>query len=239
MRQKYIARIYAAIDSMNQLLEDTLMLGHAESSQVQVNLTCTNVTEFCQNLLNALRWSVGNQHRFSFSSAPEVIYAQVDEKFLWHLVNNLLGNAVKYSPQGSLVTLDLACESHVLCLQVQDQGIGIPLNEQKQLFHPFQRGSNVGKLPGTGLGLAIAKRVVELHGGHITVESQVGEGTRFIVKLPQQTVPRKALSANSTARPSLSQRAIRQCATQFSNLLNFIYPKIKHWLDAKFIGIDF
>lgn len=205
MRQDYIERIYAAIDSMNRLLEDTLMLGHAESSQVQLQRTCINVTEFCQNLLDALRWSVGSQHQFSFSSQPELIHAQVDEKFFWHLLNNLLSNAIKYSPSGSLVTLDITCEANTLCLHIRDQGIGIPLKEQKRLFQPFQRGSNVGKRPGTGLGLAIVSRVVELHDGKITVESQVGRGTHFAIKLPQRPIQRWATPIHPNSHPHFSQ----------------------------------
>ena len=68
--------------------------------------------------------------------------------------------------------------------KVQDQGIGIFPEDLNQLFQPFQRGRNVGNLPGTGLGLAIAKRAIDLHNGKITVESQVGSGTTFTLKLP-------------------------------------------------------
>jgi len=71
----------------------------------------------------------------------------------------------------------------VVCV-VRDRGIGIPVEDQQQLFKAFNRGSNVGTLPGTGLGLLLVKRCAELHGGQVQIESKVGEGTTVLVRLP-------------------------------------------------------
>jgi signal transduction histidine kinase len=81
--------------------------------------------------------------------------------------------------------LTIDCEPHQAIFRVQDQGIGIPEDDQKRLFETFHRASNVRQIPGTGLGLAIAKQSVELHGGMISFESQAGVGTTFTVVLPQ------------------------------------------------------
>ncbi len=78
-----------------------------------------------------------------------------------------------------------SCELDQIIFWVQDQGIGIPSDEQARLFEPFHRASNAKKVSGTGLGLVIAKQSVELHGGTITLESEAGQGTTFIVTLPQ------------------------------------------------------
>lgn len=99
------------------------------------------------------------------------------------MVNNLLSNAVKYSPDGGCVSLTVSCQPDMIGLQVKDEGIGIPPEAMPQLFEPFHRASNVGEIPGTGLGLAIAKRCIDLHGGQISVESTLGEGTVFTVQL--------------------------------------------------------
>ncbi len=108
----------------------------------------------------------------------------LDEKLLRHILGNLLSNAVKYSPEGGTVRLSLSCEGGEVVFEIADQGIGIPSDDLPHLFESFHRAANVGKIPGTGLGLAIVKRAVELHGGEISVRSEVGAGTTFSVRLP-------------------------------------------------------
>jgi signal transduction histidine kinase len=96
----------------------------------------------------------------------------------------LLSNAIKYSPQGSRVHLELSCQDNEAIFEVQDDGIGIPPEDQAKLFESFYRASNAKNLPGTGLGLAVVKQSVDLHGGKIAVNSEVGVGTTFKVTLP-------------------------------------------------------
>ena len=107
----------------------------------------------------------------------------MDEKLIRHILSNLLSNAIKYSPKGGKVHLECVCTQEALMFHVQDRGIGIPIADQARLFDPFQRASNVGTISGTGLGLAIVKKAVELHGGNITVNSELGVGTTFTVTL--------------------------------------------------------
>ena len=111
-----------------------------------------------------------------------------DERLLRLILNNLLMNAVKYSPDGSQIDLDVACEDDSVVFRVQDRGVGIPERDQAHLFDLFYRGRNVDTTPGTGLGLSIASRAVEAQAGSITFESQVGVGTTFTVILPLKPV---------------------------------------------------
>jgi signal transduction histidine kinase len=185
-RQQYLYQIQSAAISMNQMLEDVLTLGQTESQQAQTTFSSLDISSFCQELIDSLRWGTDEYYSLTFSSQPVDIHAWVDEKLLWHLLSNLLSNAIKYSPQGGTIALTATLELEELCFRVQDQGIGIPAAEQKHLFEPFWRGSNVGKLPGTGLGLAIVHRAVELHSGRISVTSQVGQGTTIEVRLPNR-----------------------------------------------------
>jgi signal transduction histidine kinase len=108
----------------------------------------------------------------------------MDEKLLRSLLGNLLSNAIKYSHPGSTVELRLTCDGNTAIFEVQDRGIGIPKADRQRLFECFHRASNVGAVCGTGLGLTIAKNCVDLHGGAIAVESEVGRGTTFTVTLP-------------------------------------------------------
>jgi signal transduction histidine kinase len=183
-KQRHFERIQAATESMERLLEDVLTLGQTDDLSPQhFSFAPLEVISFCRELLESPQWSDDN-FCVKFITDCDRLYADVEGRLLWHLLNNLLSNAVKYSPQGGIITLKLTTSSSNVYLQVQDQGIGIPLEDQKSLFEPFYRAGNVGKIAGTGLGLAIAKRSVEIHGGQISVESEVNQGTTFTVTLP-------------------------------------------------------
>jgi signal transduction histidine kinase len=109
-----------------------------------------------------------------------------DRARLFQLLDNLLSNALKFTPEGGRVDVLLSAENGHAVLEVADSGIGIPQAEQARLFERFYRASTATAqaVPGTGLGLAIAKAIVEAHGGRIGVESDEGTGARFRVELP-------------------------------------------------------
>ncbi len=122
--------------------------------------------------------------RIAFTYQGNFADARMDESLLQKILTNLLSNAIKYSPESEIVNFDLSCEAEIVTFRIQDKGIGIALKDQQQLFEPFHRAANVGKIKGTGLGLSIIKKCVDLHKSQITIESEVGIGTTFIVKLP-------------------------------------------------------
>jgi signal transduction histidine kinase len=98
---------------------------------------------------------------------------------LRQILSNLLSNALKYSPADSTVQFNLSFLYNKAIFRIEDQGIGIPQEDLSRLFESFHRATNVGTIQGTGLGLAIVKQCVNLHGGEITVESEVNQGTTF------------------------------------------------------------
>lgn len=112
---------------------------------------------------------------------------QVDPKLFNHAIDNLISNALKYSPADSIVTVEVNQHDDEVWMRVQDNGIGIPAENIPKLFEPFYRGDNVEQRQGNGLGLSIAAQTVELHGGKIDVESRLGEGTTFTIRLPIQS----------------------------------------------------
>lgn len=185
-KQEHLQRIQYATNSMNELLEDVLFFGKTSASKTSFLPGQLNVTQFCQELLETLRWSVDEQHQIVFNQPPLPILAQLDEKLLWHLLNNLLSNAIKYSPAGGTITLTLRETDDRIKFMVADQGVGIPPADQASLFEPFHRARNVGQIPGTGLGLAIVQKCTELHSGTIDFTSQLGVGTTFVVQLPKR-----------------------------------------------------
>ena len=109
---------------------------------------------------------------------------QADKILLRQIISNLLSNAVKYSPPDKVITITMEHTGDSVVFSVRDSGIGIPENDMPHLFEPFYRATNVGTIHGTGLGLVITQEAVDLHGGTITAESQLGIGTVFTVRIP-------------------------------------------------------
>ena len=177
-------RIQTAVRQMTQLLDDVLTIGKAEAGKLQFNPSPIDLVAFCHDILENMLLSVSSKHTLNFISSGECTNAQMDEKLLGHILTNLVSNAIKYSPLGGTVQFELVCNPSSAVFQIQDAGIGIPTEDIEKLFDSFGRASNVGTIQGTGLGLAIVKKCVDLHGGTIAVESQLGVGSRFTVTLP-------------------------------------------------------
>jgi len=127
---------------------------------------------------------------------PALLQASVDAPRLQRVIGNLVGNAIKYSPDGGEVTVKVEAHDTDVIITVRDRGIGIPGADQARVFERFQRGTNVeGRFSGTGIGLAGAKQIVEQHGGAITVKSQVSKGSTFTVRFPSGSEPAKVRAA--------------------------------------------
>jgi len=182
---KNLSRIQTSAKLMNHLLTDILTLTRAEAGKLEYRPELVDLEAFCLNLLDDVQVSESRHHTFHFCRQGDCTRVYLDEKLLYAVLNNLLLNAVKYSPSNSQIYLTLRCESDSICFEVQDEGIGILDGDVEKLFDPFFRGQNVERATGTGLGLPVVKKCLELCNGTITVKSQVGQGTTFIVTIPQ------------------------------------------------------
>lgn len=184
-QQLYLQRGKTAVEHMNQLLEEVLIIGQAESGKLTYHPEPINVLWICRSLVEEFQTQLSAPQtivfRYSgFDATGNPFYA-MDVKLLRHILTNLLSNAIKYSPQGSDVYFDLAYTPEAISFRIQDQGIGIPADDQPRLFESFHRGANVKGIAGTGLGLSIVKQCVELHQGKIYIDSQVNQGTTVTV----------------------------------------------------------
>ena len=187
-KQRHFQRIQSSVHHLTQLVSDVLVLSKAEAGKLEFNPVPLDLVAFCRELVEELQLTVRTEHNISFICLDSGIEACLDEKLLRQFLTNLISNAIKYSPSGGNIQFDLFCEQDAVTFRIRDQGIGIPLKDQAQLFEPFHRSSNVGTISGTGLGLAIVKRCVELHDGEIAVESEVGVGTTFTITLPLRRI---------------------------------------------------
>ena len=183
-KRNLLQTIQSSAKRMSEMIDDVLTLGRAESGVLKLNLGPTNLRELCGRVVAEFRIAQGKHHVITLDDRFDRLEAMMDERLLRHILNNLLSNAVKYSPQGSEVKFVLERRDENAAIEIQDRGIGIPPEDQPRMFESFHRASNVDNRPGTGLGLAIVKKAVELHGGEISLQSAVGDGTRFTVVLP-------------------------------------------------------
>lgn len=179
-------KIEAQVRHMALLLDDVLTVGRGQAGQLEFVPAPVNLDEFCREVIGEFAALPDLAQRLVYTclnDRPDCVQVCVDKKLIRQVITNLLSNALKYSPPDSVVQVELACDEDAV-LRVRDEGIGIPDEDQKRLFEAFHRAANVGNIPGSGLGLAIAHQAVDLHGGTMTFESRVGDGTTFIVTLP-------------------------------------------------------
>ncbi|WP_066374861.1 MULTISPECIES: hybrid sensor histidine kinase/response regulator [unclassified Anabaena] len=185
-RKRYhFEMIRSAVKNMAQLLDEVSLIGKAESGKLKCDRIAIDLELFCSQLVQEAQLSIGEkQLTVEFTRAGRLHDALLDETLLYHILGNLLGNAIKYSLPGGKIHFDVIGQQNGVIFKIQDWGIGISPEDQKQLFQPFHRGENVAGISGTGLGLAIVKRCVDAHGGDIWVNSELGVGTTFTVILP-------------------------------------------------------
>lgn len=128
-----------------------------------------------------------DRHALRVVTDEAQLYGNWDEVRLGRVFDNLLGNAIKYSPRGGAVEVFIDRDGDEAVVRVRDRGEGIPASDMPHIFERFRRGKNVvGRIPGTGIGLHGVRQLVELHGGTITAESTIGCGTTMTVRLPRQ-----------------------------------------------------
>jgi signal transduction histidine kinase len=171
---------------MLRLVDDLLDTSRLESGRLSLKYEVTDLAPWLERTTAAFAQANGSHH-ITAELPPSLPQARVDLARLGQVVNNLLTNAVRYSPDGSKVrVLARSPRRGEIELRVVDQGIGIQADECDRIFEKFYRGKDgaTHSVRGTGLGLAVAKMLVEAHNGQIRVESKLAHGSTFIVRLP-------------------------------------------------------
>jgi signal transduction histidine kinase len=169
---------------MAKMLDDILLIGRAETNRLEIAPRALNLEALCRDVVRDASIIASANHHIEFTSTGQCDTIMADERLLLQALLNLLYNAVKYSPEGGTVYLSLSCDDEYAVIKVRDEGIGIPQEDLPHLFENFHRARNVGTIPGTGLGLTIAHHSIHLHGGTIQVESELGVGTEFTIRIP-------------------------------------------------------
>ena len=173
------------------LIDDVLDVAKIEAGKEELAIAASDLISTVRTVVEMMRGRAEEKHlALVYYQAPEVPrYVRVDAPKLRQILINLLGNAIKFTREGT-VKLQLSAQPADepgrarLCFDIEDSGVGMPQHDLGRIFEPFEQVRNPGPQTGTGLGLTITRRFVELMGGTLRVESEVGRGSRFVVELP-------------------------------------------------------
>jgi PAS domain S-box-containing protein len=181
-REKHIERIISSVTLLTDILDDLLSVGKIEEGKVSPKYRHFNINDHIKRNIDEIRTiqKKGQKIIFSHKGEEEV---WLDPSMLTHVVLNLLSNAIKFSSENSAIKISTEINNSFLKLCVQDQGIGIPKEDQQHLFEIFFRGMNAANIKGTGLGLHIVKKYTELLNGRIECISEPEKGTQFLIEI--------------------------------------------------------
>jgi signal transduction histidine kinase len=182
-KARHFERIKKSVNHLTDILNDLLSISRLEEGKLIVQNSELDITALSSDLVREMQSSAKSGQKITYNHTGGIKVFS-DRKSLIHIICNLLSNSIKYSDEGKEIILDTKISMHQLEIRVKDSGIGIPEEEQKNIFERFFRAANVSNIQGTGLGLNIVKKYLELLNGTISFESKEAKGTEFLVKIP-------------------------------------------------------
>jgi two-component system sensor histidine kinase MtrB len=188
------------VDRMDRMVGDLLEITRIEAGQLELRLEPTDARGLAKAAVDLFE-PTAPSHRFQVVMPEEPQWVECDPARVEQVLNNLVSNAIKYSPGGSAIRVTVASQADDVVLSVADEGQGIPENEQTHLFEPFRRSTlaRASSIPGVGLGLFVANRIVTAHQGRIEVRSAPGQGSTFSVFLKASPAPRPTIEQRELA----------------------------------------
>lgn len=184
-RDRHIDRIKSSVKTLTDILNEFLSLGKIEEGKVEIKPEEFDITEFFSDLINEMNVLLKPNQKIQYKHIGLPI-SYLDSNLLKNVLINLISNAIKFSPEKTIIDIETEINSDFTFIQINDQGIGIPKADQVHLFERFFRASNVTNIQGTGLGLHIVGRYIELLNGEIKYKSELEEGSTFSIKLPSK-----------------------------------------------------
>jgi signal transduction histidine kinase len=188
-QEEYLDDILSSANHLLSLINDVLDLSKVEAGQVELEVTPFSLRDALERGVVMVRERATKDGvQVALSADPEVDVVEGDERRIRQVIFNLLSNAVKFTPTGGAVDVSAAQVNGEVRVSVADTGPGLAPEDHERIFEEFQQTDlGVGQREGTGLGLALSKRLVELHGGRIWVDSELGKGSTFMFTLPARS----------------------------------------------------
>jgi signal transduction histidine kinase/DNA-binding response OmpR family regulator len=185
-QRRYISHIHTGGKHLLRLINDILDLSKIEAGRLQLAIESVPVRTSFAEVADVMRPLAEKKSHSLVVNTPKELSVRADAVRFKQVLMNLIGNAIKFTPEGGTIELAARQLGEVVRVEVRDSGPGISPDEQQRIFEAFYRSNQTEKsVEGTGLGLAITKRLVELHGGHLGLESQQGLGSCFYFTLPR------------------------------------------------------
>lgn len=201
---KVLSVVTRQVAQMDGLLLDLLDAAQVESGNVTLALEECEILEIARDVVH-LYQGASSKHQLQLESSGGRIFANCDRARMGQVLNNLVSNAIKYSPDGGAVQVSISVVGREVDIAVKDLGIGIPPEEVSSVFEPFRRGRSAASCAsGAGLGLYTTRRIVEAHGGRVLVESASGRGSTFRVRLPIVPAPGSTRAPTPTTAAAIN-----------------------------------
>lgn len=185
--KQYFSMISQDTDKLTRLVKNVLDFSKIEEGQKEYELEETDVAQWLIQTIEDFRKDrIQGAIKIHIEIAKNIPPLPLDRDALAQAINNLLDNALKFSPKKKEVEVHVKSDQEAVIIEVKDRGIGIPQDEWDKIFDKFYQGSNAFRqsVKGTGLGLTLVKRAVEAHGGSVCVESKMGQGSTFSLIFP-------------------------------------------------------
>ncbi len=183
-REKHIKTIQNKVKFLNNIITDFLSIERLESGKVNYKFTTFPLSKVINEVIYDANMLLKEGQIIKYPENIEAIFIEFDEKILQLVLSNLINNAIKYSSENSTIDMEVVLDTNVLTIHVKDEGIGIPVDEQKYIFNRYFRAENALLNQGTGIGLNIVKSHLENLAGTITFSSEENVGSTFSVSVP-------------------------------------------------------
>jgi PAS domain S-box-containing protein len=180
---------YASNEQQLEVVNNLLYVARADSEEVRLKLIRDDTVQLVKQCIDEQRFTIESREQKIETKLPDKkVLATMDRQFIRMVIENLLSNASKYTPDGGNISLGMTDSEKDFTLKVRDSGVGIAKQDQARLFQRFSRIDNELSTSrgGSGIGLYLVKRIAELHHGHVSVDSEPGKGSTFTIKIPKE-----------------------------------------------------
>ena len=219
-QRRWVANIQTGGQKLLALVNDLLDLAKIEAGKMQVRIDQFRFQDICESLLNMFR-PLAEKKNIDLRSQiePDIPMVRQDLTKMQQILQNLLSNAIKFTPEGGRVTLTAEADTKYLTIQVIDTGVGVAKEEQDLVFQKFRQSGNpmTREHEGTGLGLSIVRELCKLLDGEVTLQSELGRGSTFTIRVPMQLSDEPRLEFDLAAEQVDLARAQRVDARVYAN----------------------
>lgn len=188
VQKEYLSIVVTETDRLKRIINNILEFSKMEKGKPEYHFVNSNIASILKSAIQEMNYWLEKEGFDVVTELDETIYTEVDPEKMKQAINNLLSNAIKYSTDTKKIFVRLFKKPEHVCIEVEDQGMGIQEDKLSRIFEQFYRIEQKESISGTGLGLTVVKEIIEAHNGTISVTSEIGKGSRFMISLPKSGI---------------------------------------------------